>query len=211
MKQVYHFIYIAIFSFAFSLQAQTLIEISPHAGYLLNGKIQFFEGVLDVENDASFGISIGTNSSSLVDFELDYTWQPGAFLKFSAYSGIGIDDFTSAGSIHNISINSVNKYAVNEQFFPFVTLGMGLAIFDFKGLDTRTLMSLNLGAGVKYFINDKIGIRAQARMIAPIHLEGGGFYFGIGSGGTNSGLSLDSTVPLLEGDFSGGIILLLGN
>jgi len=68
------------------------------------------------------------------------------------------------------------------------------------------LFSFGAGVGLKYFFNDKIGIRIQARMILPLVFAGGGFY--IGTGGSGSYVS--TTAPVVQGDFTGGLIIALG-
>jgi len=44
---------------------------------------------------------------------------------------------------------------------------------------------------MKIYINDRIGVRLQGRMLMPMYFAGIGFYAGIGTGGTSSGLSLN--------------------
>ena len=45
------------------------------------------------------------------------------------------------------------------------------------------------------------------RMILPMIFNGGGFYFGYGSGGAY----VSSTTTMVQGDFTGGLIVVLGN
>jgi opacity protein-like surface antigen len=46
---------------------------------------------------------------------------------------------------------------------PFVSAGLGAAIFGAPGLEGETKLSLGLGAGVKWLPISKVGARLQAR------------------------------------------------
>jgi hypothetical protein len=59
--------------------------------------------------------------------------------------------------------------------------------------------------GIKYYINDKIGIRVHAGMLVPIQWGGFGVYFG--SGGSGAGVTAGSAI--LQGEIGGGLILCL--
>jgi hypothetical protein len=65
---------------------------------------------------------------------------------------------------------------------------------------------MTFGLGIKYFFSDKVGIRLQGAFMMPMYFSGVGFYFG--SGG--SGLTTYSAVPMLQGNFNGGLIFRFG-
>lgn len=209
MKNTITFLF-AIFLFN-TIEAQTKLEISPSAGYLLNGKIQFVEGVIDIKNQPSFGVSISTSTNSSRDFELDYTWASQTDLIFRSNYPLLYSDFKTKIDIHNISLSYINYFVDHNQIRPFFNVGVGTAIFNVKNSETAVRLSFNLGLGVKYDINNKIGIRVQTRYIAPVIFEGVGIYAGVGTGGSSGGLSLNASIPMSQLDFRAGLIFKIGN
>jgi len=59
-----------------------------------------------------------------------------------------------------------------------------------------------LGLGAKVYLNDKLGIRLQARMDLPLRFSG--LWIGTGGGGASF------VVPVWQFDFSAGVFLRLG-
>lgn len=189
------------------------IEITPSFGYMFNGKVQFAEGVLDIQNSPDFGLSLSTVSEGNFDLELDYTWASNTNLNFrSAFPDLN-PDFDTRLNIHHISLNAVNYLGNFETIRPFFNLGAGVSVFDVDVADveSQVRLSLNAGIGLKYDITDRIGIRLQSRLIAPVHFEGVGLYAGIGTGGSSAGLSLNASVPIFEADVRAGLVIKLGN
>ena len=107
----------------------------------------------------------------------------------------------------------VVKEVKQGKIVPYGTFTLGATWFNMKdaGVDDEVFFSLAGGAGVKVFLSDRIGIRLQGRLMLPLDFWGGGFFVGIGSGGASSGVSLNSTAVAVQGDFTGGLIIRLGN
>jgi hypothetical protein len=111
-------------------------------------------------------------------------------------------------SVNHFQIGSLNELPVeNEAIRPYGTLTLGTTWFNSKEENSNDewMFSVAAGLGLKYFFNERIGIRLQARLLLPIAYNGGGFY--IGTGG--SGVYVSSTAPIVEGDFTGGLIIAL--
>jgi len=66
---------------------------------------------------------------------------------------------------------------------------------------------MTLGGGVKIWLSDRIGIRAQGRLLLPMMWAGAGL--SVGTGGT--GFSLGAGTAMVQGDFTGGLIIALGD
>ncbi len=190
-----------------SLKAQNTLELFPSAGYLLNSRIQFVEGVVDIKDQPSFGISISTSTKSLHDFELDYTWSSSTDLVFKSNYPLLYPNFKTKINTHHISLSYINYFVDQSKIRPFFNMGAGTAIFDLKTSETIVRLSFNLGLGVKCDINDRLGIRLQTRYIAPVIFEGIGIYGGIGTGGSSGGLSINASIPISQLDFRGGLVI----
>ncbi|MDL2242897.1 hypothetical protein LJC25_04125, partial [Bacteroidales bacterium OttesenSCG-928-K03] len=66
-----------------------------------------------------------------------------------------------------------------------------------------------LGVGCKYDINDNIALKLQARLLMPMMFTFSGVGINVGSGGIFPSLNINSSTPIMEGDFSLGIVFKL--
>ena len=90
-------------------------------------------------------------------------------------------------------------------FVPFGTAAIGAALFNPHDSNyvSEWLFTASLGFGTKYAVSSHWGIRAQARLIAPIQLEAGSLWCQSGSGCV---ITLKSGTVLLQGDIVAGLI-----
>ena len=91
------------------------------------------------------------------------------------------------------------------------SMGVGWMNPDDQNIESVTRFAIALGAGVKVWMTDRVGIKLQARLLAPMYFTGGGVYYGIGSGGSGGGLSVGATTTVIQADFTGGFIFALGD
>jgi hypothetical protein len=187
------------------------VEITPFGGYLLGGSVKFYEGKFKVEDNACYGGMLAVQVTSGNFIELSYTGMTteGDWKPYSDY----ISEHPAQNvkmAVNHFQIGSVNELHLdNEAVRPYGTLTLGTTWFNIQednGND-KWLFSVAAGLGLKYFFNDRIGIRLQARLLLPVVYNGGGFY--IGTGG--SGMYVSSTAPIVQGDFTGGLIIALGD
>jgi hypothetical protein len=187
------------------------VELTPFGGYMLGGSIKFYEGKIKVEDAGCYGANLAVRVSNGDYIELSYTgmttkadWQP-----YSSYAFEHPDTIADM-AVNHFQIGSVNELRLdNEAIRPYGTFTLGTTWFNIKeeNANDKWLFSVAAGLGLKYFFNEKIGIRIQARMLLPVVYNGGGFY--IGTGG--SGMYVSSTAPIVQGDFTGGLIIALGS
>jgi hypothetical protein len=185
-------------------------ELTPFGGYLLGGSVKFYEGKIKVENNACYGLMLAFQVSSGDYIELSYTgmntqaeWRP-----YSDYIFEHPDTLFDM-SVNHFQIGTVNEVHLdNEAIRPYGTFTVGTTWFNIQeeNANDEWLFSVAAGLGLKYFFNETVGIRIQARLILPVVYNGAGFY--IGTGG--SGMYVSSTAPIVQGDFTGGLIIALG-
>jgi hypothetical protein len=191
--------------------AQARVEITPFGGYLLGGSLDFYQGKFKIDNAASYGGMLAVKAAGGNFIELSYTrmdskgnWKP-----YSNYfNDFPADTFDIA--MNYLQINSLNEFPLdNEKIKPYGTAGLGASWIHPKegSANDEWMFTFNAALGLKYFFNDRIGIRIQARMLLPMIFNGGGFYFGYGG----SGVYVSSTAVLVQGDFTGGLIFVLGD
>jgi hypothetical protein len=68
-----------------------------------------------------------------------------------------------------------------------------------------TKFSVGLEGGVKYFLNDVVGIMVHARLLLPVQWFGASFT--MGTGGSGAGLTTGSSI--IQGDIGGGLVIAL--
>jgi hypothetical protein len=186
------------------------VEITPFGGYLLGGSVKFYEGKFKVEDAACYGGMLAVQVSSGNFVEISYTGMTtqGNWKPYNDYE-VSIPEGTVDMAVNHIQIGSVNELPLdNEAVRPYGTLSLGTTYFNIKDddADDEWLFSVAAGLGLKYFFNERVGIRLQARLILPVIYNGGGFYLGTGG----SGMYVSTTAPIVQGDFTGGLIIALG-
>jgi len=189
--------------------AQGGVEIVPFAGYMFGGSIKYYEGKLKIDNGMNYGVSVLVPVHQLLDVEINYT-RMDSKASFSSYAGYpNFSDRETNLATNYIQIGGISKfYSQNTKVTPFGSLSIGAAWFSPSDGSFQDVwrFSAALGLGVKVMLSDRIGIMLRGRMLMPMYFGGVGMY--VGSGG--SGVSVNSVVAPLQGDFNGGLIIKLG-
>jgi opacity protein-like surface antigen len=191
------------------------IEITPFAGFQLGGSFKFYEGKLKVVDNADYGGMISVLLGSGTQLEFAYSrmdtraeWRPynDYDLEFPQEEVDLAVNYFLLGGVKELDTD-------NEAVRPFGLFSLGATWFDPKDDNTtdKWLFSMAAGVGLKYFFNERIGIRIQARLLMPMVWNGMTFYVGVGSGGASSGVGVTSTSSIVQGDFTGGLIIALGD
>jgi hypothetical protein len=184
------------------------VEIAPTYGYQFNGSINFVEGKMNLRDAVNFGIIASVNVRPEMFAEFSYS-RSNTDAEYVEYA-------TSDTFIYKMSVDyfqmGILKEFKTDKVRPFVMGSLGAAWANMKdsGVDDIWRFSIALGGGAKFILSDRIGIRLQSRLLVPMYFYGGGFYLGIGSGGSSGGVSLSSTSRVIQGDLSAGLIIRLG-
>ncbi len=186
------------------------VEITPFGGYLLGGSVKFYEGKFKIEDAACYGgmLAVQVKSGNFIEFSYTGMSTQGNWNPYNDYE-VSIPEGTVDMAVNHFQIGSVNEIPLdNEAIRPYGTATLGTTWFNIQDDDATDewLFSITLGLGLKYFFNERIGIRIQSRMLLPVVYNGGGFYIGTSS----SGMYVSSTAPIVQGDFTGGLIIALG-
>ncbi|WP_020529444.1 outer membrane protein [Flexithrix dorotheae] len=189
--------------------AQKRIELTPTYGYQFGGKANYVEGSIKLQDAANYGgiLSVEADYGVLAELSYSYMETRGNFIPYRG----NIDPRQFDLNVQYFQLGAV-KELMEDDFRPFGLFSLGATYFNPKNNDIEDVwrFSITLGGGIKYFISEKIGIRAQGRLLLPMYFNGVGGYCGIGTGGSGCGLGVSTAVPLVQGDFSGGLIFRLG-
>ncbi len=189
------------------------IEITPMVGYFFGGKAKFYEGKLKIKDNVSYGVAVGVPLPSGVVLELNYIGMPST-AQWRPYFGYDIDypsrDFGI--NVNYFNLGSAKTVPLAENIVGFGALRLGAAYFNSTAGDINDTwrFEASLGAGLKVYVTEKIGLRFSGNFHIPMVFSGAGLFCGIGSGGSNCGVSVGSTSSILQGDLSAGLIFRLG-
>ena len=188
-----------------SLVAQN-IELTPYTSYHFGGKINYYGGDAKFNDGQNYGIGLNIKTSFGASVQLEYMRQSTSF----KYRHIEYTDYNYI--THPVDMDwyqiAFLKYVEYGKLEPYGGISLGALNFlpRTNEVDETWKFAMTAQVGIKYFINDKIGIRLHARMLMPIQWGGFGIY--AGSGGVSTGVSAGSYI--VQGDLGGGLVFRLG-
>ena len=188
----------------------TKFELGAMMGYQFGGRLNYYEGELKIRDAGNWMVFGNAEVAYNTAIEFSYSSMT-TTATFTPYK-IGYDYQTFDLRISYFQLEALNTFARSDKLEGFGLFGLG-AMWN-QPLDDKindvTRFSMSLGLGGKIYFTDRIGIRLQGRLLMPMYFGGVGAYCGIGTGGSGCGLSLNSWVPIVQGDFSGGIFFVIG-
>lgn len=184
-----------------------IIELNGFTGIQLGGKARLYEGDFRIQDAQNYGGKIAFGVSTTTFAELSYMRADteGTFYPFLGSPSDQIrfsSNYFQVGGLQQVDFGRVS---------PFATIGLGLTWWSPKTsqLNSKVQFSATVGAGLKLWLTDMIGIRLQGSMLLPMVYNGFGFGCGIGTGGASCGSSVYTRVTPFQGEFSGGLIIKL--
>ena len=207
MKRISTFIIVGFFVLlAGPLLAQPAITLEAFGGWLWTGQAGYNNSIR-VDDKGNYGARFGVSPSSdlLVEFEWNHTET--TLRWFTTIGGDQVADATM-----NYYMLGINRQLSEGPAVPYGLFNLG--VMNLKGNTqaggttfNENFFTAGLGGGIKYYFVDKLGIRLQARLLLPMQFAGLGL--GCGTGGCGGGVSTYTST--IQGDFTGGVILKLGN
>jgi len=187
------------------LSAQ-IIEINAFTGWQLNGKAKLYEGEFRLNDAQNYGGKLAYGLSTTTFVELSYMRTDTEGQYFPYYSGTPGDVIELSSNY--IQIGGLQELDLGGRIAPYGTLAAGLTVWSPKtsGYSGYTQFSFSVGAGLKIWLSDMIGIRLQGTMLMPLVYNGAGLGCGIGTGGASCGAGVYTRITPFQGEFSGGIV-----
>ena len=209
---------IALFA---SQQIFAQIEIGGFGGWLWTGSIPAYLQNIKVSDKGNYGATLGLHirEDMLVNFEWNHTDNTATFRPYINGRPTGEPvNVPLALNYYMLGFNYLVPY--NDPVVPYGLVNVGLLTTNSESFNngteiipgsSNTYFAAGLGGGLRYYISDNIGIKLQARLLLPMQFGGIGFGCGIGTGGTGCGAGFSTYTSVIQGDFTGGIVLKLGN
>lgn len=188
------------------------VELTAMGGYQYWGAYKYssyynganYGGKLALGDGPCYGGILGFEVRDNVFAELVYNHQDSRLVDKPSH---GYENTLTNVGVNYFQLNGTHTVSVNDKVEPYATLGLGAVLFDPTENKYSSLwkFSMNFGAGIKYFISDKVGLRLGAGFWAPI--QGAGIGVGVGTGGAYAGASTYTTI--IQMNVAAGLILRL--
>jgi len=179
------------------------IELTGFYGYMVNTDLKTYYGEFNLDDNPNYGGVLGVGIASNVFAEFTYNRQDSKVQY--AYNNQSEPLDISTEYYHLGASQAMGDGKVR----PFGAFSLGATRYNLKesydevDAHAEWFMSFALGLGAKVHLNDKLGIRLQARMGVPLSLNG----MWVGTGGAGGSF----LVPIWQFDFSAGLVLRLGS
>lgn len=188
---------------SFQVFAQGDIEVTGFGGYTFKNSFNIRGGKATIGDGGTFGGSLAFEVRDGIDLELYYSRQESTLSAKANYLGEVIN-FRESGNVSYWMVGGTRNFqGMNPNMYFFTSVRLGGVTFSTKDNtpDSVSKFAASFGGGMKYFINDQMGIKLSGNMLFPIFDVGAGLWFG--SGGAGVGVSTWS--PILQFNFNGGI------
>jgi opacity protein-like surface antigen len=185
-------------------------ELAAWAGYQLNSDVDLGSAMLRTDDAPSFGASLSVPARPGTKIELLWIYSSAD----ARLDGWSVYDSSRSFTVdmHYFQIGGVQGFR-RGNIEPFAGMTLGAAwylpgsIVSQDGsyavdADSTWRFAFTLGGGLNVFLTQKLAVRLQARMLAPVFFSSGSFY--VGTGG--SGLAVSGGIPFIQGDFSAGLV-----
>src|SRR5690554_1866114 len=210
MKRILLF---ALILFSLDTLAQSL-ELTPYYGYRVGGRIDVYSGpdlgYVRFRDSESFGLDLNYELRTGMSVNLAWYGQS-TFVDFYGYNN---------AEIQKVGDSFVNYFMLSGIYekqhggiTPFAGLGLGAAttILTDPKSDVVVRFAASLQGGAKFDLSERIGLRIKAAMLMPLQFGSGGLFCGIGTGGSGCSVNVGASSSILQGDFSAGLIVKLGD
>ena len=193
------------------------VEITPFGGWLWTGSIPAWRQNIKVSDEGNYGVRVGATirDEMIAEFEWNHTENAATFREYLNDGSLG--DLQTVGITMNYyMLGFLYEVPNSDALVPFGLLNLGMLnaktqAYSSYGSSTQNYFVAGLGGGIKYFFSDHFGIRLQARLLIPMQFGGVGFGCGIGTGGSGCGAGVSAYSSIIQGDFTGGVVLKFGN
>ena len=187
------------------MQAQRTVEIVPFGGYVFASRMSGSGGYVRFTDNAQYGGMISVGISRVVDFDFLYNridTKAQENLTNYPYQEVPL-------SINYMNVGFTKNFRINPTVSPFVGLNLGACLMAPKSGQYYDywFFDIGLNGGAKIYFGKHFGLRLQAQAMVPI--QGAGFSFMAGTGGSGASVSVYST--MIQFGFTGGLIFRLGH
>lgn len=184
--------------------AQRTVEFTPTAGYRFGGTVDGEGGEFAANDGLAWGFTFGyrVKPDGLVEFV--YERQPTTIL-FTPDTGAQVT--VGDAAIDYLQVGGALEFGHNEKTKPFFALTVGASHFDPSSSDLGDDWRFSFGGalGVKTYLSERFGLRAQGRVWMTGLSGDTDFWCTLPGGCVIAG---DGNTFFTQGEFSGGLMFV---
>ncbi len=190
-------------------QKERRLELTAFGGWEVSSDVTTSTGSIQIDDAPGYGVALDWALAPGQQAELLWVYSAtdarlrGTIPGAQGSSSFPVDShYLQLGGTYAVSRGTVE---------PFVSGSLGAALYlpgtiQLDGGGTLApaatwRFAFTLGGGAKIWLGDRIGLRLQARLLAPVFFSGAAFYSGPGG----SALTVSAGIPYVQGDFSAGL------
>jgi len=181
------------------------IEITPMYGFQYGGKLSNGIGEFKTKSSANYGVNIEIAHEKLPVNITFYWLQQNTTGNYDPFNGPERDLFEMVNDYYQIGITKNLKEGTNVIPFTMFTIGAANFTPQDATISNELVFSATLGAGVKIYFSERIGLRLHAKLLMPFQWGGGGLWCGTGG----CGIGVGASTSFVQGDIGGGLIFRL--
>jgi hypothetical protein len=205
MRKILFFILVCFFS-AYQSGLGQAYEISPFSGYTLSHAFGIQDGKAMLSGGPHMGVITTICMTPYLDLEFTYSFRKAIGTAESSQFSESISHSTQT-QFATLGISKLFPYNVRFTFFTGVNGGVMLLNTKETELQTLTRVAVGANAGVRYYFNDRIGIRIQANAFMPVLEQKMGLWWY--SDPTNP-IGVGKSTAIIQPGIISGIIFRIG-
>jgi len=180
-------------------------EICISYGYQYGGSFDDDGAELELEPAANFGLSGSYARSDQPGLHGEGAYSRQRTRVNLRQSNVEEPEYVFDVDMHYFLLGAIYDFPRSRQVIPFAGLYLGAATANPVGdrYDTETFFAFAPVGGLKAYFTPTVGLRAQARLLAPISLESGTIFCSNG----DCAVSISAGSVLWQGDVSVGALL----
>lgn len=179
------------------------IQFTPFAGYTFADKFNIGGGTARIGDGFAYGGILSLFAGKYNALDLTYSRQGATGSAYSTYQNINV---SGPVNVNYIFAGGTRHIPISDEAMFFTGLNLGVGFLSSDGFKSVTKFAAGMNGGIKYFLNDRIGLRLQANLNFPVTDLGASFWWDPSSG---TSVGVTSYVPVLQFGFTGGLIFKL--
>ncbi len=176
-----------MFSMGFSAKAQPGVVVNAGCVYTFAESFPGYNSEFRINDGEAWYASLGVILQEAIEVNFSYQIQKTVIDEKGYGIGLTNGSYNSTLSYYQLGFNRYFSVPTNDKIIPYsgFKIGVGDYRFESSPYSNQTKLGIGLNLGLKYMINEKVGINLLGQVQMPV--SGFGLY--VGTGGVGAGTS----------------------